>query len=310
MPGDEVLRQSEERYRLLFDSNPHPAWVYDRETLAILDVSQSALRNYGYSREEFLSLTIKDLHPSEDIPSVLEMVARMSADIRGAGVWRHRKKDGNLIDVEITSHPIVYGGREARLVVATDITQRKQAEEALRQSEERFRLMVSGVKDYAIYLLDPEGHVISWNDGAERIKGYRAEEIIGHHFSRFYPAEDVVRGKPWDELKAAGQQERFADEGWRVRKDGSRFWANVLITALRDEAGQLRGFGKVTRDITERKHSEDAIRALNEQLLQLVADRTTSNDQLADEKRLVESLLQNLSDMGVGLLRSSGGTAE
>ncbi len=265
MPGDEVLRQSEERYRLLFDSNPHPAWVYDRETLAILDVSQSALRNYGYSREEFLSLTIKDLHPSEDIPSVLEMVARMSADIRGAGVWRHRKKDGNLIDVEITSHPIVYGGREARLVVATDITQRKRAEEELRQSEERFRLMLSGVKDY----------VVSWNAGAERIKGYRAEEIIGQHFARFYPAEDVERGKPWYELKAAVQQERYAEEGWRVRKDGSRFWANVVITALRDETGQLRGFGKVTRDMTERKQIEQTLQASEEKFRSLAE---TAND--------------------------------
>src|SRR5216683_756184 len=237
MPGDEVLRQSEERYRLLFDSNPHPAWVYDRETLAILDVSQSALRNYGYSREEFLSLTIKDLHPSEDIPSVLEMVARMSADIRGAGVWRHRKKDGNLIDVEITSHPIVYGGREARLVVATDITQRKRAEEELRQSEERFRLMLSGVKDYAIYMLDPEGRVVSWNAGAERIKGYRAEEIIGQHFARF--------------------------------------WANVVITALRDETGQLRGFGKVTRDMTERKQIEQTLQASAEKFRSLAE---TAND--------------------------------
>src|SRR5229473_1043715 len=275
MPGDEVLRQPEERYRLLFDSNPHPAWVYDRETLAILDVSQSALRNYGYSREEFLSLTIKDLHPSEDIPSVLEMVARMSADIRGAGVWRHRKKDGNLIDVEITSHPIVYGGREARLVVATDITQRKRAEEELRQSEERFRLMLSGVKDYAIYMLDPEGRVVSWNAGAERIKGYRAEEIIGQHFARFYPAEDVERGKPWYELKAAVQQERYAEEGWRVRKDGSRFWANVVITALRDETGQLRGFGKVTRDMTERKQIEQTLQASEEKFRSLAE---TAND--------------------------------
>jgi PAS domain S-box-containing protein len=275
MPGDEVLRQPEDRYRLLFDSNPHPAWVYDRETLAILDVSQSALRNYGYSREEFLSLTIKDLHPSEDIPAVLEKVANISADTRSAGIWRHRKEDGSLIDVEITSHPIVYSGREARLVVATDITQRKKAEEELRQSEERFRLMLSGVKDYAIYMLDPEGHVVSWNAGAERIKGYRAEEIIGQHFARFYPAEDVERGKPWYELKAAVQQERYAEEGWRVRKDGSRFWANVVITALRDETGQLRGFGKVTRDMTERKQIEQTLQASEEKFRSLAE---TAND--------------------------------
>ncbi len=177
-------------------------------------------------------------------------------------------------------------------------------------AEEQLRLLLGAVKDYAIITLDTDGNVTTWNSGAERIKGYTAEEIVGQHFSRFYPDEDVKAGKPGRELVEAARVGKLEDEGWRIRKDGSRFWANVLITALRDEDGQLRGFGKVTRDITERKHSEDAIRALNEQLLQLVADRTTSNDELADEKRLVESLLQNLSDMGVGLLRSSGGTAE
>ncbi len=177
-------------------------------------------------------------------------------------------------------------------------------------AEEQLRLLLGAVNDYAIITLDTDGNVTTWNSGAERIKGYTAEEIVGQHFSRFYPDEDVKAGKPGRELVEAARVGKLEDEGWRIRKDGSRFWANVLITALRDEDGQLRGFGKVTRDITERKHSEDAIRALNEQLLQLVADRTTSNDQLADEKRLVESLLQNLSDMGVGLLRSSGGTAE
>jgi len=177
-------------------------------------------------------------------------------------------------------------------------------------AEEQLRLLLGAVNDYAIITLDTDGNVTTWNSGAERIKGYTAEEIVGQHFSRFYPDEDVKAGKPGRELVEAARVGKLEDEGWRIRKDGSRFWANVLITALRDEDGQLRGFGKVTRDITERKHSEDAIRALNEQLLQLVADRTTSNDELADEKRLVESLLQNLSDMGVGLLRSSGGTAE
>ncbi len=113
------------------------------------------------------------------------------------------------------------------------------------QSDDRFRLLVSEVKDYAILMLDPQGHVVSWNAGAERIKGYRAEEILGQHFSRFYLAEDLEQGKPEYELKVATEEGRFEDEGWRVRKDGSQFWANVVITALRDETGQLLGFGKV-----------------------------------------------------------------
>src|SRR6266849_6452474 len=177
-------------------------------------------------------------------------------------------------------------------------------------AEEQLRLLLGAVKDYAIITLDTDGNVTTWNSGAERIKGYTAEEIVGQHFSRFYPDEDVKAGKPGRELVEAARVGKLEDEGWRIRKDGSRFWANVLITALRDEEGRLRGFGKVTRDITERKHSEDAIRALNQQLVQRDAERTASNAGLAEQKRLVERLLQKLSDMGVGLMRSSGGTAE
>ncbi len=127
---------------------------------------------------------------------------------------------------------------------------------ALRCSEEQYRLLVDGVKDYAIYLLDAQGHVVTWNAGAERIKGYRAEEILGQHFSCFYPPEDIAQGKPERVLEEAIAQERFEEEGWRVRKDGSQFWAHVSITPLRDEAEELRGFSKVERDISEAKRDE------------------------------------------------------
>jgi PAS domain S-box-containing protein len=132
--------------------------------------------------------------------------------------------------------------------------------EALRESEELKSLLVEGVKDYAIYMLDPTGYVISWNAGAERIKGYKPEEIIGQHFSLFYTAADIAKGKPEQELQLATTAGQFGEEGWRVRKDGSQFWANAVITALRDKAGCLRGFTQVTRDITERKRSEEALR--------------------------------------------------
>jgi PAS domain S-box-containing protein len=129
-------------------------------------------------------------------------------------------------------------------------------EESLRQSEERFRLLVEGVKDYAIFMLDPDGYIVSWNAGAERLKGYKATEIIGKHFSVFYPPDKIAEKWPEQELVMARADGRFEDEGWRIRKDGSRFWANVVITTLYDRHGVHRGFSKITRDMTERKRVE------------------------------------------------------
>jgi PAS domain S-box-containing protein len=153
------------------------------------------------------------------------------------------------------------------------LTQAHQAQEALRQSEERFRLLIEAVQDYAIFMLDTTGHIVSWNSGAQRIKGYAPDEIIGRHFSTFYPEEDVRNGKPEWELRIATSEGRYEEEGWRVRKDGSRFWANVLITAIFDEHGQIRGFAKVTRDMTERKLADEQREQLREQEYQLLHER-------------------------------------
>ena len=130
--------------------------------------------------------------------------------------------------------------------------------EELQFSEERFALLVASVEDYAIFMLDPTGHIISWNAGAQRIKGWTEDEVIGQYFGIFYPEEDLARGKPEWELGVVRREGRFEDEGWRVRKDGSRLWANVVITALHDEDGTLRGFAKVTRDLTERREAQQA----------------------------------------------------
>jgi PAS domain S-box-containing protein len=190
-------------------------------------------------------------------------------------------------------------------VAIEDVTDRNLAERTLRDSEERFRLLIQGVRECAIFQLDPAGHVVSWNAGAERLKGYRAEEIIGKHFSVLYLREDVMSGKPTLNLKEAAQHGQTEDEGWRVRKDGSRFWANVVITALRDQEGNLLGFAKLTRDMTERREKEEALTKAKE-LLELRAEQraavlTRVNHELRreiwDRERAEEQLRTSLDQL-------------
>jgi len=150
----------------------------------------------------------------------------------------------------------------ANQILHSEIAQRKRADEELRRSEEKFRWLIESVQDYAIFMLDPYGIVTSWNAGAQRMKGYLGEEIIGQHFSRFYLPDDLKSGKPQMELDVASVEGRFAEEGWRKRQDGSRFWASVVLTALRDPQGRLIGFSKITRDLTERKQAEEEQRKL------------------------------------------------
>ncbi len=230
----------------------------------ITEVNPQAERLFGYSRAELLGLPVesliperfRDAHPTHrnkysDQPSIRSM---------GIGLELYgRRKDGSEFPVDIMLSPLQVEGEKLFLAVIRDITERKQIEAALQRSEERFRLLVEGVKDYAIFMLSPSGQVLNWNSGAERIKGYRAEEIVGQHFSRFYTPEDIEHGKPAEELKVAASHGQLEDEGWRLRKDGSRFWANVIITAIRDKNGELLGFSKVTRDFTERKKTEQAL---------------------------------------------------
>ena len=170
-------------------------------------------------------------------------------------------------------------------------------------TEDSFRLFVERVKDYAIFMLAPDGRIVSWNEGARRIKGYRAEEIIGQHVSRFYLPEDVEHGHVGHLLGIAETQGRVEDEGWRVRKDGSRFWADVVITALRDDDGNLRGFGKVTRDLTERRKAQESVRMLSERLLQLQDEeqRRIARDLQGGVAVQMDSLLSQLS-----VVKSSG----
>jgi PAS domain S-box-containing protein len=186
-----------------------------------------------------------------------------------------------------------------------NVTDQRMAERAVRESEERFRLLVEGVQEYAILHLDPNGTIVSWNPGAERLQGYRGGEIIGRHFSVFYPPEEVQRGKPAQNLRDAAQKGQSEDEGWRIRKDGSRFWGNVVFTALRDSHGILRGFAKLTRDMTERRDKEEQLRRANQQLELRVRQRTADlvrvnlelRTEIAERERVEEQLRNSLEQL-------------
>jgi PAS domain S-box-containing protein len=229
-----------------------------------------AARINGYRAEEILgkhfSIFYSQQARDSGWPDHELRVASTTGHFEDEG-WRIRK-DGSQFwaNVVITPWRNEAGHLAGFLKITRDLTARRQTELALRESEERFRQLVTNVKDYAIIRLDPEGFVASWNPGAERIKGYAADEIIGRHFSVFYPSDAVTAGWPERELEAARRDRTFEDEGWRVRQDGTMFWANVVISSFTDAAGSLQGFWKITRDLTERKRAEDQLKEAADRL--------------------------------------------
>jgi PAS domain S-box-containing protein len=223
----------------------------------ILSWNAGAARIMGYSAEEIVGRHFSTFPTSEDLaarkPEADLLVTEREGRVENEG-WRVRK-DGSRFwaNVVITTLRDASGKLVGFANVTRDLTAQRRWEEALRESEERFRVLVRSVRDYGIFMLDPDGRVASWNEGARRIKGYEAEEILGKHFSTFYPPDVAASGHPSRELELATRDGRYEEEGWRIRKDGTRFWANVVITALFDEHGALMGYAKVTRDLTERR---------------------------------------------------------
>lgn len=231
-----------------------------------------AERLKGYASDEIIGQHFSVFYTDEDraqgLPERVLQTALREGQFEAEG-WRVRK-DGSRFWANAVIEPIHdEAGKHIGFAKSTrDLSERRAAELALRESEERFRLLVQGVTDYAIYMLDPQGRVSSWNAGAERFKGYKSEEIIGQHFSRFYTASDLEADLPTKALEIAKAEGRFEAEGWRVRKDGSHFWASVVIDPIRNEDGDLKGFTKITRDLTERKVAQEELDASREQFFQ------------------------------------------
>jgi PAS domain S-box-containing protein len=261
-----------DRYRLLIDAiSDYAIYMLDAGG-HVASWNPGAERFKGYKAEEILGEHFSRFYTPEDRAAGLPQRVLRTAATEGrfeAEGWRVRK-DGTRFWAHVVVDAIIAPSGEVigYAKITRDLSERRKAEQELRLAEQRFRYLVEGVSDYAIYMLDPQGFVTNWNAGAQRIEGYLPDEIIGQHFSVFYTDQDRARGLPEQNLEAVRSEGRFEHESIRVRKDGTRFWANVVIDAVRDERGELIGFAKVTRDITERKEAEQALAQAQEELLQ------------------------------------------
>jgi len=276
--AEQAVRESEHRYRTLFEMNPLPMWVYDFESLAFIAVNDAAIRHYGFSREEFLGMTIADIRPQEDIPKMREALERI-VDRRGPTVFRHRKKDGTIIDVEITSFEFVSAGRRARLVIAQDITERRRAEEELRRSEERYRELFENAHDL-VWTHDLDGRITSMNLAGARITGYVREELIGMPVQNLVVEEHIEHGLEQTRKKLRGETESTFYELDIRAKDGHRI-SLELSSRLIVHDGKPVGVQGIARDVTARKASEARYRLLFERNLAGVY-RTDTHGRILD----------------------------
>jgi PAS domain S-box-containing protein len=274
-----ALRESEARKTAILETAPDAIISIDQSG-RIIEWNPAAERIFGYSRALALGRELTGLIvPKSNEELHRKGLARFLQTGRGRMLGQRTevmalRANGAEFPVELTITKIPGEGPLVFTSFVRDITERRRTEDALRKSEERFRLLVEGVEDYAIYMLDHHGRITTWNAGAERIMGFRAQEIIGRRFHRFYVAEDVERKKPDQALAVATAEGHFQDERWQVRKDGTQYWASFVITALRDETGRLTGFSTIARDVTKRKNDEDEIRRLNAGLEARVQERT------------------------------------
>jgi PAS domain S-box-containing protein len=275
---EQTLRDNEEQLRLAQEATALGVWDWDpRIDRAVW--SDRHFRIFGleprdstFDERGFVSM----IYPEDRAAVKLAIREALRPGGEFDAEYRIRRKDGQLrwVFSQGRTHCDTAGQPIRMIGLTLDITDRRQADEELRRSEERFRLLVEGIADYAIFMLDPAGFVSSWNSGAEHIKGYSAQEIIGQHFSCFYDDEDLHKGKPATALREAAAAGRFEEDGWQLRKDGSRFRANAILTALRGQQGELIGFAKITRDLTQSRRAEEAVQTAHAQLARVVGAST------------------------------------
>lgn len=287
------VREHRDQFRLMVEGVlDYAIFMLDRKG-RVATWNAGAERIKGYKADEIIGKHFSVFSPEEDVKSHKPQRGLQAAQREGRFEdegWRVRK-DGSRFWANVIITAI--RDRNGRLLgygqVTRDFTERKQHEERLAKSEEGFRLLVENAPDYAIFMMDPGGRITSWNVGAERIKGYKASEIIGRYYSTFFPEEDVKARKPQKILETAAREGRSEQEGWRVRKDGSRFWVNAVVTALRDNSGKLLGFSKITRDVTEKMQQQEALQREMIQRERAQAELTKSEDSL---RRLSLNLLR------------------
>jgi PAS domain S-box-containing protein len=275
--ADQALQESEARYRLLFDSNPHPMWVYDLQTLIFLTVNDAAVASYGYSRDEFLSMRITDLGTGEDTPLLVEDIVAVEESSDYSGFWRHRRKDGTTIDVDTISHALSFEGHRAVLVLADDITERRRAEQALLESERKYRELVENANSI-ILRWTPAGQITFINEFGLKFFGYAEEELLGRHVVGTIVPLTGSNGRdmrPLMETICRNPQTFEHNTNQNMRRDGERVWVSWTNRAVFGANGQVVEVFSVGSDITERKRAEDELQRHREHLEELVSERTS-----------------------------------
>jgi len=283
-------------FQTIFENSSQPMWVYDLETMKFLAVNNAAVEHYGYTREEFLSMNIKEIRPPEEVPRLVNMISRLGMGVQHLGCWKHLRKDGSLMDVEISSHGILFGGRKARFVIMQDVTERKRAEWMLRASEERHRLILGTAMD-GFWLVDTQGHLLEVNEAYCRMSGYSEQELLTMSISDLEAAELPVDTATHIRKIISEGEYRF--ESVHRRKDGSTYNVEVSAQFKPIEEGRIVGF---IRDITARRKAEENLRDSEEKLRVRSHELEEMNSALKvllkqreqDRKEIEEDVLTNV----------------